>query len=245
MSRQKEKGAEKNNSEFLTCEKIIVFVLLMVSAGMMGAYTYVLRGGVFCNAQTANIVMMAIAFGQKNWSLGFYFLIPIAAYCMGAFISEILPHTVRKTGWFRWDTCLIAIEILVLFIIGWLPLSLPDQIVQILINFIASMQYNTFRQAEGIPMATTFCTNHVRQVGICLAKIIRKKEKGVLHRGLVHLLMLLGFFGGACVLTIFCGLLKEKAIWVAMLPMLVNFILLLYADLVKEHDLLWKVPRGH
>lgn len=245
MREQQGAVQESGESQFLTCERIVVFVLLMVSAGMMGAYTYVLRGGVFCNAQTANIVMMAIAFGQKNWGLGFYFLIPIAAYCAGAFISEILPHTVRKTGWLRWDTCLIAIEILVLFIIGWLPLSLPDQVVQILINFIASMQYNTFRQAEGIPMATTFCTNHVRQVGVCLAKIIRKKDRSVLHRGLVHLLMLIGFFVGACVLTIFCAILREKAIWISIIPMLVNFILLLYADLVKEHDLLWKVPRGH
>lgn len=239
--------SDKIEAEFLTCERIVVFVLLMVTAGMMGAYTFVMRGGVFCNAQTANIVMMGIAFGKKNWELGFYFLIPIAAYCGGAILSEVLPHTVRKTCWLRWDTCLIAIEIVILFLIGWIPLSLPDQIVQILINFIASMQYNIFRQAEGIPMATTFCTNHVRQVGVCLAKILRGKgkDRGVLHRGLVHLLMLTGFFTGACVLTIFCAILKEKAIWIAIIPMMANFVLLLYADLVKEHDLLWKVPRGH
>ena len=30
------------------------------------------------------------------------------------------------------------------------------------------MQYNTFRQAHGIPMATTFCTNHIRQAGVSL-----------------------------------------------------------------------------
>lgn len=156
MSIQKNQEQESGEFEYLTCERLLVFVLLMVSAGMMGAYTYVLRGGVFCNAQTANIVMMAIAFGKQDWSGGFYFLLPITAYCAGAVLSEILPHTVRKTGWMRWDTCLIGIEIIVLFIVGWLPLSIPHQIVQIIINFIASMQYNTFRQAEGIPMATTF-----------------------------------------------------------------------------------------
>ncbi len=245
MSGQKGKKSENGGFEFLTCERLIVFVLLMVSAGMMGAYTYVLRGGVFCNAQTANIVMMAIAFGKQDWSAGFYFLLPITAYCAGAFLSEILPHTVRKTGWMRWDTCLIGIEIVVLFIVGWLPLSAPHQIVQIIINFIASMQYNTFRQAEGIPMATPFCTNHVRQVGICLAKMIQKRDRRLLHRVLAHFLMLVGFLAGGCVLTICCFLLGEKAIWIAMVPLSVNFIMLLYADLIKEHDLLWKVPRGH
>lgn len=236
---------ENTNSEFLTCEKIVVFVLLMVSAGMMGSYTFLLRGGVFCNAQTANIVLMGIALGQRQWAVACYYLIPIGAYCVGTLISEMLPRTVRKTGWMRWDTCLIGIEIIVLFMIGWFPLTVPAQVVQILINFIASMQYNTFRQAEGIPMATTFCTNHLRQVGIGLAKLLRKRDRSVRHRVFVHVLMLMGFFVGAAILTLFCNLLKEKAIWIAILPMLVNFVMLLYADLVKEHDLLWKVPRGH
>ncbi len=65
---------DKIEAEFLTCERIVVFVLLMVTAGMMGAYTFVMRGGVFCNAQTANIVMMGIAFGKKNWDFIFLFL---------------------------------------------------------------------------------------------------------------------------------------------------------------------------
>ena len=49
--------------EFLACERKEVFLLLMFGAGMMGAYTFILRGGVFCNAQTANFVMMAVALG--------------------------------------------------------------------------------------------------------------------------------------------------------------------------------------
>ena len=65
---------------------------------------------------------------------------------------------------------------LILFLIGFLPLSVPVQIVQVLINFICSMQYNTFRQAEGIPMATTFVTNHIRQIGIWLAKAADNKD---------------------------------------------------------------------
>ena len=41
--------------KYLVCERKSVFALLTVSAGMMGAYTFNLRGGVFCNAQTANV----------------------------------------------------------------------------------------------------------------------------------------------------------------------------------------------
>ena len=156
--------AEKQ--EYLVCERRSVFALLTLSAGMMGAYTFNLRGGVFCNAQTANVVLMAIAFGAGSWLEGCYYFIPISAYLAGAFLSEILPSPVRRFGFLRWDTYLVAFECLSLLAIGFIPLGWPHQLVQVLVNFIASMQYNTFRQAEGIPMATTFCTNQLRQVGV-------------------------------------------------------------------------------
>ncbi|MCD7709337.1 MAG: DUF1275 domain-containing protein, partial [Clostridiales bacterium] len=159
----------EHRKRYLTCERKGVFLLLILAAGMMGAYTYNLRGGVFCNAQTANIVLMAMALGRGEWMQALYFLIPISAYVAGAFVSEVLPSPVKRFRLLRWDTFLVGMEIIVLFAIGWIPLTVPHHVVQVMINFICSMQYNTFRQAEGIPMATTFCTNHVRQIGISLA----------------------------------------------------------------------------
>ena len=231
--------------KYLVCERRSVLALLTLSAGMMGAYTFTLRGGVFCNAQTANVVLMAIAFGQGRWGEGAYYLIPISAYLAGAFLSEILPSPVRRLGFLRWDTYLVAFECLVLFAVGFIPLSWPHHLVQVLVNFIASMQYNTFRQAEGIPMATTFCTNHVRQVGIALAKVVRKRDRAAAARGLVHVCMLLCFFCGGAVLTFLCPFLQEKAIWLALIPMGLVMVRLLYADLTFEHAQLERKPSGH
>ncbi len=237
---------ENLEKRFLTCEKKGVFLLLMFAAGMMGAYTYNLRGGVFCNAQTANVVLMSLALGKGHFAAGLYYLIPIAAYAAGAFVSEILPSPIKKLGLFRWDTYLVGFEIIVLFVIGCIPLSAPDRIVQVLINFICSMQYNTFRQAEGIPMATTFCTNHVRQVGISLAKFIRHREdKKTWRRGFNHLAMIFVFLGGGIILTALCALLQEKAIWLALVPMIADFIILVHADLSSEQGRLREKPAGH
>ena len=236
---------ETGKSQYLTCEHRGIFLLLMINSGMMGAYTFNLRGGVFCNAQTANVVMMAVALGSGNIKGGLYYLIPITAYAFGAFISEILPSPIKRLGYLRWDTCLIAIEMLVLFVIGFLPLTLPDQIVQITVNFIASMQYNTFRQAEGVPMATTFCTNHVRQVGIALAQIIKDKDYSAKNRALLHVKMVTGFMGGGLVLTMFCKVMMEKAIWIALIPLGIGLVQLIHADLSTEHHLLDRKPAGH
>lgn len=239
MSTQEEKV------QYLNCEHKIVYILLMTAAGMMGAYTFNLRGGVFCNAQTANFVMMSIAFGKKQLSEGFYYLIPISAYFLGTFISEVLPSPVKRFKFLRWDTYLVAFEAITLFGIGFIPLSVPDHVVQVIINFIASMQYNTFRQAEGVPMATTFCTNHLRQMGIAGARILRKKDFRALSRMFLHGAMIACFFLGGFILTLACGPLREKVIWLALLPVLAVLCKLVHGDLTVEHQLLGRVPSGH
>lgn len=235
--------AEKQ--KYLVCERRSVFALLTLGAGMMGAYTFNLRGGVFCNAQTANVVLMAIAFGAGNWSEGCYYLIPISAYLAGAFLSEILPSPVRRFGFLRWDTYLVAFECVALFAIGFIPLSWPHHLVQVLVNFIASMQYNTFRQAEGIPMATTFCTNQLRQVGVGFAKMLRKGDRDGLHRALFFLGMLGCFFAGGVLSTVASHLLFAKAIWLNLIPLGIVLVRLVRADLVEEKELLSQKPAGH
>lgn len=231
--------------KYLVCERRSVFALLTLSAGMMGAYTFNLRGGVFCNAQTANVVLMAIAFGSGAWGQGCYYLIPITAYLAGAFLSEILPSPVRRFGFLRWDTYLVAFEFLALFSIGFIPLGWPHQLVQVLVNFIASMQYNTFRQAEGIPMATTFCTNQLRQVGVGFAKTLRKHDREGLSRALFFLGMLGCFFAGGVLSTLACHLVSAKAIWLNLLPLGIVLVRLVHADLTEEKGLLSQKPAGH
>ena len=188
---------------------------------------------------------MALSFGHGQWRRGLYYLIPISAYLAGAVVSEALPSRIRQQHFLRWDTWLIGFEIAVLFILGWLPLSLPAQIVQVTINFICSMQYNTFRQAEGIPMATTFVTNHIRQTGIWAVNAVRKGDRASWARAFKHFRMVGAFFLGGLVLTPLCVLLQEKAIWFAILPLAVSFQLMLHADLVAERQMFDQKPHGH
>ena len=236
---------EEQTQSFMECERGRVFCMLIMSSGLLGAFTYAIRGGVFCNAQTGNLVLFGMSLGNGSLKQAAYLLIPITAYGLGAVVSEVLPISVKKAGLIRWDTLLIGFEILVTFLLGLLPESAPFQISQIAINFICSMQYNTFRQAEGVPMATTFCTNHVRQVGINFVKWIRKGDKSHFKRCLNHAKMLLMFVLGSAVGMVFCRYFMGKAIWGASFLLLIVFIDLVHADLTKERGMLDRVPRGH
>ena len=237
-----------NNSYYLMCERKEIYHVLIVVAGFFGAYTFLLRGNVFCNAQTGNVVLMGMALGAGKWKETLYYLIPISAYTLGAFVSELLPNPVKHHLPVRWDTLLIAIEMLAVLALGFVPLSAPVQIAQVTINFVASMQYNTFRQAEGVPMATTFATNHIRQLGIGLAKEIshfRLQDKAHRKKLREHFAMLIFFLAGAVIGTFLCNLLDEKAIWATLLPLGVLLGIFLYADFVGEKNLKERKPAGH
>jgi uncharacterized membrane protein YoaK (UPF0700 family) len=218
----------------------------MFVAGFWGAFTYSIRGGIFCNAQTANFVLFAMAIGNAQWQHALYYFIPMSAYLLGAIVSEALPKPIKNLKLIRWDTLLIILEIIVVALLGFVPESAPFQISQVAINFICSMQYNTFRQAQGIPMATTFCTNHLRQVGIWTVKSLKPKAtKKERLRALNHFVMLIVFVAGGIISTILCKLFLGKAIWFSIIPLIIVLIDLLYADLKTEKNRMFQIPHGH
>ena len=125
--------------------------------------------------------------------------------------------TMKHRFHIRWETILVAVEIVFVAVLGALPASTPVQVFQVSINFIASMQYNTFRNSEGVPMATTFATNHVRQLGIGLAKELHRRHGDTSHRRVLkrHFSMVLFFLAGTILGAVACIFLGRRAIWVA------------------------------
>lgn len=236
----------EEQENYLECERKRVYFLLMLTAGFYGAFTYSIRGGVFCNAQTGNFVLLAMALGNRQWGQALYLLVPINAYFAGSVISELLEIPGKHFHRIRWETLLILIEILVVIFLGCLPETAPVQITQVCINFICSMQYNTFRQAQGIPMATTFCTNHVRQTGIQLVKTWKnpqdKKAKVCLW---THIAMMGTFVVGGVLSTMLCGIFLGKALFFALIPLLILLADFLYSDLCTQKSRMEEVPGGH
>jgi len=239
----KQENQQKN--QFLECERWWILAILMYIGGFFGGYTYSVRGGVFANAQTANFVLLAMALGSGDWQHAGYLIIPITAYFLGAVISEEAAERIKKFHFMRWDTFLILIEMLVVVILGFIPDSAPFQISQIAVNFICSMQYNTFRQADGIPMATTFCTNHIRQVGVFFTKGVRHKENAHFRRMGFHIGMLALFVAGGVTSTVVCRQFSGRGVWFALIPLGIAFIDLLRADLGSEKDQFERIPKGH
>ena len=83
-------GQSVSGETYLECERWRVFLLLMFVAGFYGAFTYSIRGGIFCNAQTANFVLFAMALGYEDWGQALYLLIPIFLFIFPYYSQSIV-----------------------------------------------------------------------------------------------------------------------------------------------------------
>ncbi len=244
MNRKKLKNTA--DAPLLECERWWIFALMITVAGFFGGYTFSCRGGIFCNAQTANFVLFGMSLGTADWKKALYYLIPMASYLGGTIISEALPKSVKRFIRIRWDTVFVAFEMIVVAVIGFIPEAAPVQICQIMINFICAMQYNTFRNAENIPASTTFCSAHTRAVGVHFVKWMKHREQSEdLTKCLFHVRMIVFFVLGTILAGFLCRYFGTKAIWFAEILLITVFADLLYADLTKEKNMLDRVPDGH
>ncbi|MDD6422408.1 MAG: YoaK family protein [Intestinibaculum porci] len=234
------------DDQYLECEKYYVFLMLICVAGFYGGYTLSVKGGIFANAQTANICLLGIAIGTHNFSKIYTIIASFTAYFLGTIFSEQTAWKLKHLNIIRWDTFLILLELILVTALGASASFLPDFIYPIVINFICAMQFNTFRQAEGVGMATTFVTNHVRQTGSWLVRYLRKRhQKKYLYRALHHFGMIIAFCVGAA-LSSGLGLhFGGHALLFADLPLAYLLFIFLRADLITERNVADKTPHGH
>lgn len=234
------------NKIFLECEKLYVYCMLGFVGGFVGAFTYVLRGGVFCNAQTGNLLLMSMLIGKGDFMHACYYLLPACAYTIGIILSEYLPNPIKRRFKIRWDTLLIIIEIIVIIFLGFIPDSAPYQISHISVNIIMAMQYNTFRQSMGIPVATTFCTNNIRQIVLNIYKSVRNRaEEKYKIAFKTYSSIVFCFVAGAISSTFLSRYLHGRTILVTLFPLIIVLMSLFFADIKKEKKFMHLKPAGH
>ena len=107
--------------------------------GFLDAYTYILHKGVFANAQTGNIVLIGVSILNKQIGETLKYLFPVIAFIVGVVVSETLKAGSKKTRAINWSISILLIEILILFIVGVLPATVPDICVTTAIAFISSV----------------------------------------------------------------------------------------------------------
>lgn len=217
-------------------ESFEIGILLALVGGFLDAYTYLLKGKVFANAQTGNMVLFGIQIAQKQYAHAVYYFIPIAAFALGVFVTEFLKRHTRLFSFFRWQSSVLAIEILTLFILGLLPSSVPNTAVNVTISFVCSLQACSFKKLIDTPYATTMCTGNLRCAMEHLFCCMAQRDAVAGKKALRYLTIIFFFCMGAALGAVFSSLWKERSIWICCLLLLSILTILIVDDLKKPRQ---------
>ena len=115
-------------------ESFLLSALLSFSGGLQDAYTYAVRGKVFANAQTGNIVLMSQNFMCGEWLQSLYYLGPLLSFSLGVFVAERIENRFKKNRPLHWRQIILLIEMAALALVGLLPTRF-DMAANILVSF--------------------------------------------------------------------------------------------------------------
>lgn len=208
-------------------ESIRAGLLLAFAGGFMDAYTYICRGGVFANAQTGNIVLMGISLAEGKWSAAGFYLIPILSFVAGILWAEVIKSRFMRSRAVHWRQIILAIELIVLIGVGFIPLGKYNAIANIAISFVCSLQVESFRKIRGNPYATTMCTGNLRSATEHIYRYKTEADKKYLWSSLQYYCVILVFIIGAAAGTVLTRKLGGHALWIACLTLALVLLLMI------------------
>jgi uncharacterized membrane protein YoaK (UPF0700 family) len=177
-------------------------MLLAATGGLLDAVVYLNHGHVFANAMTGNVIFLGIAILGRNWAEIIPHLIPLAGFFAGVLTSKHLRTSLGMRSVFLG----LALEIVTIFGLGWLPGSFPEMAFTGIIAYVAAFQVASFRRVDRFAYNSTFITGNLRDVAEGLYDALtpgstaETREKGFSQAralGLISLCFLAGAILGA------------------------------------------------
>jgi uncharacterized membrane protein YoaK (UPF0700 family) len=135
-------------------------MLLATTGGLLDAVVYLNHGHVFANAMTGNVIFLGIAVLGRDWGNILPHLVPLAGFVAGVLTSK---HLRARLG-LRSVLLGLALEIVSIFALGWLPGGFPEMAFTGIIAYVAAFQVASFRRVDRFAYNSTFITGNLRDV---------------------------------------------------------------------------------
>ncbi len=217
----------KNINQKHMSDSFYLGLLLALVGGFLDAYTYVLRGKVFANAQTGNIVLLGLAIADGKIGHALSYLIPILSFIFGIILSNIIEKVYKENYRLHWRQITALAEIFVLLIVGFLPLGSLNMLANILISFVCSIQVESFRRMNHLAYASTMCTGNLRSGTEQLYQYILTKDIEARNKFLQYYAVIFLFILGAIAGMEFSKYLGIQAVWFCCIILAIIFIMMI------------------
>lgn len=206
-------------------DSFITAIFIILSGGFQDAYTYTCRGEVFANAQTGNIVLLSTAIFQNEPDIVLKYLIPVLSFIFGTIIAEYTRMCLKSYNKIHWRQIILIVEILLLFIVGFLPGSV-ERIANALVSFVCAMQVQTFHKVRGNAYASTMCIGNLRSGTEALCIFFKSRDRQFLAKALTYFAVILVFGIGAGLGSVITLAIGYKAIWISCVLLFISFIIM-------------------
>ena len=197
---------EQVSNSFALC------VVMTVAGGFLDAYTYIVRGGVFANTQTGNIVQCGMALMNGDLFACLRYLLSILAFTLGIFLVVYI-RDIRHIQGLHWRQETVLIEAVILLIVAFLPES-RNTLANTLVAFACGIQLQTFRKVGEYTYTTTMATGNLRSFAYALVYSLNTGEEYYAKRAAVVGSLLLMFMLGAGLGGIFSRMMGVQAVMI-------------------------------
>ncbi len=206
-------------------ESMLIAILLALAGGFRDAYSFNSRGQVFANAQTGNLVLLSQSIAKKDPYLIFKYLLPIFAFFIGVYLTEIIKEFCKENKIIHWRQIITLLEVAMLISVGFMPESM-NHLANVTISLACAMQVQSFRKFHAVPMATTMCTGNLRSATELISAYHLKGDKKKKKKSIYYYFVILVFSLGAATGAITSDIFGLKAIWIDAAVMFLGFILM-------------------
>ena len=174
--------------------------LLATIGGFLDIYTYLLKGHVFANAQTGNLVLLAYSLTDLNLKSTITYLFPIIAFGVGIFLSNLIKYQLIPKIKINFHFLIIIIELLIFICLLAIPLD--NLIFNIFVGFVCALQVSSFATTRNLPYASTMCTGNLRLMANNIYYGLVQKNSEYLNNGLFYLKIIGNFVIGAMIAVV-------------------------------------------
>lgn len=159
-----------------------------------------------------------------------YFL-PVAFFALGVLMACLIHSRFRHTGKIHWRHMVLTLEIILLFIVGFIPGQL-NWLANGLTSFACAMQVQSFRTVRGSAYASTMCIGNLRSGMDHFYKAITEKRKDELKTAAIYLTAIGSFTIGAACGGHLTNHFSYRTIWISCGLLILCFLLML----IEEED---------
>ncbi len=183
--------------------------------GFLGGFAILSHHDLLANAQTSNLISLAISILGRNPFQAVLHIGSLLLYMLGLSLTVLIP---RYTKW-NLRLCSMAIDALCLTALAFIPSSVDDFVALYPIFFAMAFQWNTFKGADGYIASSIFSTNNLRQFTTSLTEYFCDRDRNHLHKTSFYGGTLLFFHIGVAISYFACKSLGTMASLAGLLPL--------------------------